>query len=214
MTSLIDLTGQRFGRLRVVERAPDNKHRQTMWRCLCDCGETVVTIPQPLKSGRTKSCGCLTTEQLKARITSHNKSRTPEYRIWAEMLQRCKFPEHERNRRYAGRGIAVCARWHDFANFYADMGPRPSPKHTLERRNSDGNYEPDNCSWEPRIVQNNNTSRNLFVVYKGQRMTLTQAQRLAGCSMKHTAVRDRIRRGWTVEEALETPARQVPPGRT
>lgn len=204
-----DLTGQRFTRLLVIERVANDRHNNTRWRCACDCGAELLVIAQPLRSGRTKSCGCLTTDQLIGRLTRHNKSRTPEYRVWAEMLQRCKFADNEKYSRYAGRGICVCERWHDFANFIADMGMRPSPRHTLERVNNDGNYEPDNCSWALRDAQNNNTSRNVRIIYKGQSMTLTQAMKLAGTKMKHTSIHDRIKRGWAIEAALETP--RLPP---
>lgn len=206
MAKVQDLSGQRFTRLLVIERLANDRHGNTRWRCMCDCGAIVDTVAGPLRGGRTKSCGCLTTDQLIERITRHKKSRTPEYRVWAEMLQRCKFTDNENYRRYAGRGISVCQPWHDFANFIADMGPRPSAKHTIERRDNDGNYEPSNCSWELRAVQNSNTSRNVVVTYKGQSMTLTQAMQVAGTKMKHTSIHDRIKRGWTVERALETPS--------
>lgn len=205
MTKVQDLTGRRFTRLLVIERVANDRHGNTRWYCSCDCGATLTTVAQPLRGGRTKSCGCLTTDQLIERITRHKQSRTPEYRVWASMLQRCKFADNEKYSRYAGRGISVCARWHDFAHFIADMGPRPSPMHTLERRDSDGNYDPNNCSWELRAVQNNNTSRNVRVTYKGESMTLTQAMQIAGTKMKHTSIHNRIKRGWTIEQALETP---------
>lgn len=206
----IDLSGMRFSRLSVVERVANDRYGNAKWRCLCDCGVEVVTVSTPLRSGRTKSCGCLTTEQLIGRITSHKQSRTPEYRIWAAMLQRCKFARYEKYRRYAGRGIKVCDRWHDFANFIADMGPRPSPTYTLERQDSNGHYTPDNCSWELRVVQNNNTSRNHMVIYQGQRMTIAQAMQASGTKISDSAVHDRIKRGWPIEQALATPPRQQP----
>lgn len=208
--TMIDLTGQRFTRLRVLARAPRDSHGNHRWRCACDCGALIETQGGPLLRGRTKSCGCLTTGQLIARNTTHSKSRTPEYRIWAAMLQRCKFPDQPRNHRYAGRGIAVCERWHDFANFCADMGPRPSRMHTLERRDGNGNYDPDNCSWELRVVQNNNTSRNVVVTYNGCRMTMAQAIRASGTKVSESSVSARLLKGWTIKQALETPPRQQP----
>jgi hypothetical protein len=137
-----DLTGLRFGRL-VVERRNGTAHRQPLWRCACDCGETVDILGGNLRRGTSRSCGCLKRELQ----TRHGRYGTPEYHVWDAMLRRCTNPAHPGYVDYGGRGITVCERWRSFENFYADMGPRPSSKHSLDRVNNDAGYEKSNCRW-------------------------------------------------------------------
>ncbi len=200
-----DMTGQRFTRLVVLSRAPSDKNGNAKWHCRCDCGASTVSSGFTLRNGEAKSCGCLTTDQLVERVTTHKMSGTPEWWAWVHMFQRCGNPNNLRYHRYGARGIKVCERWNAFESFFADMGPRPSPKHTLERRDRNGNYEPGNCAWDTKAVQNNNKCNNRYVAYKGQRMTLMQALEAAGTALSYPALRGRLKRGWPLEEALETP---------
>jgi hypothetical protein len=117
--------------------------------------------------GLTQSCGCLAREQTKKRMLRHGESpaggwnlESPEYRIWVAMRQRCRDPRHGSFKYYGGRGIAVCERWKSYENFLADMGRKPSPAHSLDRIDNDGNYEPTNCRWATRTEQNKNKRRH------------------------------------------------------
>jgi hypothetical protein len=145
------LAGIKFGRLLAIERHHDK------WLCRCDCGnETMVKVKQ-LKNGNTKSCGCLYRETRGVAQRTHGLTYAKEYGVWNSMRERCTRPRIKGFENYGGRGISVCERWYNsFENFYADMGPRPSSKHSLDRTDNDGNYEPDNCRWVLRKEQNRN----------------------------------------------------------
>jgi len=135
----------------------------------------------------------------------HGMSKSQEHAIWRGMISRCSNTNRQRSKNYVGRGIKVCERWQKFENFYADMGPRPSPGHSIERSNNDGNYEPDNCRWATPTEQATNRRRTRFVTYRGERLPLTEAVRLAGSIIHYEAAWIRIKTGWTVDKAIETP---------
>lgn len=124
-----------------------------MWRFKCDCGADVVARKNHVAVGATKSCGCYAKEMLAVKTLTHGMSRTPTWNSWAMMLQRCEDQKHTQYKDYGGRGIDVCERWHDFSNFYADMGGRPLGK-TLDRIDNSKGYEPDNCRWATWHEQN------------------------------------------------------------
>jgi hypothetical protein len=137
-------------------------------------------------------------------MATHGKRNTPEYLVWTRMRNRCR----DKSRKYhCGRGITVCERWDSFENFLSDMGPRPTPHHSIDRfPDQNGNYEPCNCRWATAVEQSNNRSSNKIVSYLGKEMTLIQAIRAAGNVVgKHTARLRIIKHGWTVETAVETP---------
>lgn len=141
------------------------------------------------------------------KYTKHGLSDTPEYAVWVGMLNRCRNPKVSCFKDYGDRGITVDQRWSDsFENFYADVGRRPSPEHSLERIENNGNYEPGNVCWATTLEQSNNKRNTRYVTYKGQRMALNDAVRAAGSVVHYEAAWTRITRcGWKVEHALEIP---------
>ncbi len=176
MSKLIDLTGQTFGRLKVIRRVENNNRNQARWLCLCICGDIAQPMGFSLRGGYTKSCGCLRREcsSVVGRITgpmngrksaskrirhghTWHGGRTATYMSWQCMIQRCTNPNNKRWNCYGGRGIRICERWlHSFENFLAEMGERPEGK-TLDRYpDNNGNYEPSNCRWATRKQQMRN----------------------------------------------------------
>ena len=171
MPRLVDLKGQKIGRLTILERdytKPNAKN--AMWRCQCDCGNTTVTAG-PNIGKTTFSCGCWVRENNSNLNRTHGASKTSEFGIWQGIQQRCHNPNNPRYDRYGARGIVMCERWRcDFRNFLYDMGARPSPKHSVERINNDGNYEPGNCEWALQKVQNRNYSRTNLIEINGEKL--------------------------------------------
>jgi hypothetical protein len=139
------------------------------------------------------------------REPSHGGSAWPEYFVWNTMRQRCKNKRYKCYKDYGGRGIKVCRRWRYFANFIADMGRRPSPKHQIDRIENDGHYEPGNCRWALRKVQMRNTRRNHLLTFKGE--TLTISDWAASVGIERQTVSARLKRGWSVARALTEPLR-------
>lgn len=203
MTIPIDLTGQRFGRLRVVRSEKTEKGLR--WLCLCDCGNTPLVASGGMRTGRTRSCGCLHIEATRARRLRHGMSGTTEYRIWKSMVARCENPKRGCWHHYGGRGIKVCARWRaSFDLFFADMGHRPSPRHTIDRINNDGDYEPGNCRWATQAEQLNNKRCNVLLTFNGE--TLTQSQWARRLGISHGTLSWRVKKHG-VTRALSMPRR-------
>jgi hypothetical protein len=176
MPAFIDLTGRRFGRLVALSKArPKNKH--TFWRWRCDCGVEKEIAANHVKAGRVISCGCALSEILHSeehralletasrKPRSHGRSRSPEHNIWKAMKQRCLNPKSPDWRYYGGRGIALCERWRSFEHFFEDMGARPEGM-TLERRENDGPYSPENCYWATWEEQRSNKRKRSVYAHR------------------------------------------------
>ncbi len=170
--------GDRHGKLTIIEEVFGKRQRR--FKCRCDCGNETIVRLGDLRSGNTKSCGCLKKER-KPKNYSHGMSLSKEYKCWQHMKARCENPSNDGFSYYGKRGIKVCDRWKDsFENFYADMGPAPSPKHTIERINNEKDYSPENCKWATWFEQANNTRRNVKFFYNGKFLTPGQGARLLG----------------------------------
>lgn len=160
--NLKNLKGKVFGRLTVIELSKKSKPGKIYWECLCQCGNIKSISSNSLLSGNTKSCGCLRKEIVSSSKSTHKKSYSPEYNCYHHMLKRCYNKNNNVYQYYGARGIKVCDRWlESFENFYEDMGDRPSPNHSLDRINNDGNYEPSNCKWSTQSEQVINSRRIL-----------------------------------------------------
>jgi len=138
-------------------------------------------------------------------MKKQGRKRTPEYRVWMSMRTRCRNPNHKFFHRYGGRGIIVCDRWDRFENFFSDMGSRPTPHHTLDRKDNNGPYAPHNCKWATRREQANNTPRNRIIEFRGRRLSLTQWAREIG--INGSSLAERLESGWPLERALTQPSR-------
>lgn len=202
-----NLLHRTFNRLTAIGFVDVNKFRSARWLWRCTCGALRIIVASNVKGGHAKSCGCLeretTTAARRARRITHGGRTRPEYRVWNAMRGRCENPTDHAYRHYGGRGILVCERWRKFANFFADMGERPSGM-TLERIDNDKGYSPDNCKWATRIEQANNTRRNRMLTLNGQTMNVSDWARHLG--IPYGRLNTRLNElGWSEERALTTP---------
>lgn len=178
MAKLDNLTGKTFGRLTVLGLAEKRSPLgQALWRVKCSCGESkeFLIIGYTMKSGNTTSCGCLRRETTGNQFRKHGLYGTPEYKTWIEINRRCHNEKAKQYSDYGGKGIRVSDAWRNsFETFLKDMGQKPSPKHTIDRIDNDGNYEKGNCRWATKEIQANNTSQNVYYEYKGEKYTIAQ----------------------------------------
>lgn len=197
-----DLTGQRFGRLTVTGFYGRDSKGRRQWKCKCDCGTEKVVLANKLLTGRIKSCGCIRKELSKERMTRHGMYGTRLYNIWADMIQRCNNPKNISYKYYGGKGVTVCEEWKDFpifakwalANGYND-------NLSIDRKNSNGNYEPGNCRWETNFVQCNNKGNNRRIAYNGRTYTAAEIAKETGDN--YFTIISRIKRGWSDKEVYE-----------
>lgn len=197
---LVNRIGERYGRLLVTGRTVVGS--SGFWVCKCDCGNTTLQPGGALGRGRVKSCGCWNNEK----NNKHGMARTKVYIAWQSMLQRCENQKHRSYALYGGRGIKVVAEWHEFTQFYKDMGEPPSKRHSIDRIDCDGDYSKQNCRWATQKEQVGNQRRNIKITYLGKTMTATQwAEELA---ISRKTIYSRLDNGWSPEAALSTPVQQ------
>jgi hypothetical protein len=203
-----NLAGKRFGRLTAIgatRRERDISGRSLLvWECRCDCGQTTETRSCNLLSGDTESCGCLERDTLIKRNKTHGQSKTLTYRKWGAMIQRCYQPTASSYVYYGGRGIQVCDRWRNsFEAFLEDMGECPSSKHSPDRIETNGHYEPGNVRWATQREQMANMRRNRRLTAFGETLCMNEWCRRFG--LKQGTLWDRLDRGWPLERALSEP---------
>lgn len=203
--NLKDMTGQKFGKLRVLARARPDHRSGARWACVCDCGGFKIVYGPNLRQGDTTSCGCVHKAQLAARNFIHGAAvradTKSEFRIWCDMQKRCYCKTSSGYQNYGGRGIDVCRRWQkSFEDFYRDMGPRPSKRHSIERVENNLGYSPENCIWATPETQANNNRRSVRVTFRGQTKLLKVWCELLG--LNRAKVRQRLYKGWSPEAAL------------
>lgn len=198
---VLDLAGKQFERLTVLEFSCV-KFGAAHWRCACSCGKVTIVTGGNLKTGHTKSCGCLEDEardRRHAEMVKHGGSKRVEHRIWSHMRGRCNNPTDAAYENYGGRGIKVCARWDLFENFLADMGPRPEGT-SIDRIDNDGDYCPENCRWATSKQQGRNKRTTVKVEWKGERLALGDFCEMMG--LEYNRVYHRMVRGYTIEQAI------------
>lgn len=207
MPAFKDITNRRFGRLTALRRAENSPRGHVKWHCRCDCGNKSVVHATSLMSGKTTSCGCFSRERVKEISTKHGFYKSPEYRIWSRIKDRCNNPNSDCYDGYGGRGITLDPSWEIFENFYTAMGPRPSPNHSIDRIDNNKGYSKENCRWATSKEQSRNKRSNRYLTLNGKTLLLVEWAEKLNCSPR--AIQQRIDYyGWSVEKALTTPVKK------
>lgn len=197
------IAGHTYGRLTAIEKLVEKvSNGDSYWLCRCECGIEKRFAQHALKTGHTRSCGCLSREQ---RI-KHGQVNNPTYKSWENMVGRCHNPNATGYALYGGRGIQVCDEWRTFTNFMRDMGERPIGK-TIDRIDPNGNYTKGNCKWSTYKEQANNMRRNRKVIYNDVSYTLAQLSELSGIGYK--TLQQRLDKGWCAYDAIHIPLKMV-----
>ena len=218
MSKFEDLTGQKFGRLSVISRAedyvyPNGKHR-VQWLCKCECGNTSIVLATNLKKGNSKSCGCLNDELRRTRSITHGYCHSRLYSIWTNMKERCNNPNNTSYEHYGERGIKVCEEWENFESFRDWAIPAGYDDNinkyecTLERKDVNGDYCPENCTWKNAKEQANNRTNTIFIEYNGQRHSLSEWADIIGVKY-HTLFARIYKLNWPIEKAFTTKTKHI-----
>lgn len=201
---VVDMGGKKYGRVTALMAVGVNRSRGMVWLCRCDCGKDFNGTGSEIRYGRITSCPTCAAKNKLDGVTTHGLTKHPIYHIWLAIKRRCENPRAKGFDNYGGRGIVVCDRWRaSFVDFLADMGNRPTPMYTIERNDTNGNYEPSNCRWATRLEQANNKRNNKKIVIGGVSKNLCEWARHAG--VNESAIRNRLKRGLT-GESLITPS--------
>lgn len=210
---MLDLTGKRYGRLTVIKEVERIRYHSgipdRMWECVCDCGNIFRCNSERLRSGNTKSCGCLRKEIASRKSYKHGGSKTKLYRIWDEMNGRCHCETNKAFKNYGARGISVCDEWrNDFSAFrLCAISNGYQEGLTIEKVNNNGNYSPDNCKWIPRSDQPRNRRNCHLITYNGETKTLSEWSRELHVDRECVRNKEKILGDWTqaIEAVLNSP---------
>ncbi len=198
MPQALDLIGVTFGRLTAIKRSNNRGPAgEILWICQCSCNKKIEVRTASLRNGKTRSCGCLHHDAMIP--LRRNGFGTPELKAWKNMIRRCTDKNQRSWKNYGGRGIKVCKRWFKFENFLKDMGPMPSPSHTVERDNVDGHYCKSNCHWDTKANQTRNQRRSRKINYNGKMTCVAVLARKLGIDRK--TLTWRLDKGWPIKIA-------------
>jgi len=201
MAQKIDMTGSRFHRWTVIREVLGRG--RPYWLCECECGNRRAIDGNSLRKGTSKSCGCFKVERTKQILSKHGRSGSRVYNIWADMKTRCYNSKSKNWKHYGHRGISVCQKWQDsFEAFLADVGEPPSPKHSIDRINNNGDYEPGNVRWATQRQQHLNRRVTITLTYRGVTRPLYEWAEIIGMSPKILA--NRRHKGWSDKQIIET----------
>ena len=203
MPRLIDLSGETFGKWRVLKR-DGSLNGKPSWLCQCECGTIRTVSGSNLRMGLSCNCGCVRSEKIEERNTTHGKSGTRLYRIWCGLKERTANDKNPAYKWYGARGISLCDEWQDFETFQKwAVFSGYEPHLSLDRVNNNGNYEPGNCRWVTPKQQSNNTRKNKLLTYNGETHTVSEWAWITGIG--RSTLSNRINRGgWSTEKALTT----------
>lgn len=199
----IDITGQKYGRLTAI-KISGKRGRERVWLCQCECGNQVEVTRGKLRSGHTRSCGCLFLDMMTQTRTTHGKSKTKFYHMYRTMITRCENPNHKNYADYGGRGISVCNEWRDSFEVFEkwSMGNGWKPGLTIDRIDNNGNYEPENCRWVNHHIQGLNKRNNCLITINGRTQTLQEWANETG--INRTTIASRIHRSkWSGEDLIK-----------
>jgi len=196
-----NLTGKTFNRLTVTGEDTKKKGGKRYWFCQCSCGNTTSVATNDLTSGHTKSCGCMQKELARKANTTHGMRDHPLHGRWLAMRNRCNNPNNDFYANYGGKGVKVDPRWDHFPNFLEDMG-MPPEGYTLDRKDNDGDYTPENCRWVDTKTQARNKSNTTWVEYQGKKVKLVELSDQFKVPFKILHQRLYVQ-GWSLERSLK-----------
>jgi hypothetical protein len=198
----VNLTGRTFGFL-VVESYAGKQLDAAYWNCRCECGCQKPIAGTSLKRGSSTNCGCKRTEKASAARRTHGMTKSPEFKSWTAMRNRCSDPSNPSYPRYGGAGVTVCERWSkSFANFFADMGRKPTARHQIERKDNSKPYEPGNCGCSPDAEQARNRRTTKFLTHAG--LTLCLKDWATHLKLNRNTIPSRLKKGWPLARVLSS----------
>lgn len=197
---IIYKSGDIVGTATFIEIADSKNGRRAIFKC--KCGNSFETYISKVETGNIKGCGCWKVQHGHTVGSKNGGKRSSEYMAWLNMIKRCYSKSNVAYHNYGGRGIVICERWlHSFENFISDMGLKPSKKHSIDRQDNDGNYEPDNCRWVLKKVQARNQRSNVFLTHNNETLCLSAWSEKIG--IKNSNLWARLNRGWSIADIIK-----------